>query len=1298
MAHTSSAADVGMASPTIFTLVTRQMPATFTYQKLPEVCGPFGLNRSPSCQFMQRLKDFPPSMQDIIIVASTSSEDVGLFTRSKTPLTSNVPADSITNVFTTTSMATDSRRAQIPMTEDMSSNTSVIGMAMDFSSKTKVTRPLPAEEMDESSTPLPALMILNNEGVLMSWWVVYADSIRQGTAYPGLIVNVGTPQSQPQLISQAQPIANTIQQAAPAFGQSNFGQNGFHENASNMFGGSLSKPAAPAFGNAGGLGSQSSPWGTLGASTQPGGATAFGKPSFGNATPFGSTAPGAAFGASGGLGNRASPWGTSSIATPTAPSAVFGQAGGLGAGPAFGATTSGGVFGAPSSNPNAGVGNVGSGFASFAQGSGFASASAAHGSGESVFGKSTPAASFGSVMDIGSSFGGPSNKSGDKPNGLFGSGDGFVLKSAWKNDAATKEDSNKPGGSESTSLFDGSFGKALGETAAGPGTPQIKESDMMSDHSDDNGRPSSPNAAPPRETTTPADTPASVKFFSNSPATGSLFGTQSQNKATPAATKSVIPATNTTSPNSFAAAVAASDPFASAAVKGGLFGTKHQDTETPATPRGSTPPISTFGMPNPAIVATTPKSPKIKLEPVDTPFGISKSLPQAPLPPNPTSKTSYTPSNSSPSSTAASKASGEDAPLPPDFIVPKNKKPAAPLDDLPLPPDFSHSTSKPSAAADADDEEIAPPPDDLPLSPEFSHSTSEPKAAADADDEEVAPPPDDLPLSPEFSHLTSGPSAAADADVEEIDLPSKEDDSLGEEDSGVDVAQDISPKSDTDQSLKVTPESSFGVQVDKSPIGGLFTKITRPQPHTAHPLFGEIGKPSATFFPPPTQSHSSPRSPSPIRSVIPRNMLRPDVSRSVSAPGIPPQGDLNRKATLGRPMRKKPLQQTSILGEEDSMEKLDRLKKQRAQQQAEEEQDLSDREDEKVREELETEVEPTTTLEPFIAHQDYVGNINKSGVSGQIERVYRDINSMVDTLGLNARSLQAFTKGHSELNQDGGRTREDLESDSDWCLIEIADLAAVENSIESDLDSGRLHDVQDKIADCRSLQKELAKTRSKNSDIKRIVDTIGDAEHAEALRAAPLSAEQSALRNDLRKDLTDFQKLLAEAEENVSILRAKLVSHDIGKKKGLGQKVPTVEAVERTITKMTGMVEKKSGDIDLLETQMRKLNVIGRNATSREGSPFATPPTSTKKNQALARTPASASSVNSNAAFFTPRSGFGGSTIGGANGSPRRRMSQVTAEDVDKYGSKARSRKETNGLLKEALRNREFRIRSLNDV
>ncbi|MCJ1474151.1 hypothetical protein MMC13_002809 [Lambiella insularis] len=1238
MAHTPSIPSDGMAAPTSYTLVTRQPPAAFAFQKLPEVCGPFGLNRSPSFHFIQRLKDFPPAVQDILIVASTSSEDVGLFTRSKTALSSEMPAEKITNVFTTTTMANDSRRAQIPMTEDMTSSTTAIGMALDLSSKTRVPRPLPGEEMDESPGPLPALMILNNEGVLIAYWIVYADSIRQSTAYPGLVV-AGLQQQQATGLGQptSAPSTTSILPAAPAPVQSAFGKNSFGASGSpGAFASGFSKPAAPAFGassipgsssgafgTATGLRNQQSLWGTAGRNGPMGGSSVtFGQPAFGSATAI--TAPitqRAAFGAPGGIGNKASPWGTPATSASTATPSVFGQQSGMSN------ASTGGIFGSSSINTVTGTAASG-GFASFAKGPGFAASSAAQGTGESVFGKSTPATSFTSAMDVGSSFGGTPSKPAEKPAGLFGSGGNFVLSSSWKNENPVKADTPKQSDGQFKSLFGNDFGKSLGDTAARSNASEIKEADMMSDKSNDHSLPDSPVSPAPPATTTPADTPAPPKFTTDPPRAGGFFGTQTQNTISPAAVQSSTPTQRPGPANVFPNQTEAKAP------------------PVPSPAQTTTPRPPLFGTPPSATATQQVKSPLIKTEPVETPFGVHKSVPQAPLPPDSTSKTSYTPDTSSAVSSATSKSSA-DAPLPPDFLKPSSKKPSTSDDnfDSPLPPDFLPSKTKPKPSDDIADDE--------------------PPLPADADD--------------------------------------GLDDDLDDEGSGVDVAQEISPSSDHNPISKMSHESSFGAQSERSPLDGLFTKIGRPQTQKIKPLFGEIGTTSVPRLPPPTKTQLSPRSPSPIRSAVPGDLLRPDAARSISAHAIPPRAGLNRKVTLGRPSQSNVPSNPSVSAEERHKAELARIAKQKAEKQAEEEQDLSDREDEKVREELATEVEPTTSLEPFIAHQDYTGNIDKPGIPGQIEKVYRDINSMIDTLGLNARSLEAFTKGHSEMNKDGGRDREDLESDADWVLVEIADLAAVENSIGSDLQQGRLRNVQDKIESCRELQKDLAKIRTRNAEIKRQVYARSDPDKIEALRAAPLSPEQSALRHDLRKDFTNFQKLLTEAEEGISMLRAKLTSVEGGNKGGSGQKVPTVEAVERTIMKMTGMVEKKSGDIDVLELQMRKLNVIG-NIASREGSPFVTPPTSARKGQALMQTSSSSSSINGNGAFFTPRSGKStlrdsmASSAGGMNRTARRKMSQVTDGEVKRYGEKVKKRREVGGLLKEALIKRGVRVRGLDDI
>ncbi|MCJ1394297.1 hypothetical protein MMC18_007175 [Xylographa bjoerkii] len=1248
MAHTPSIADQGMASSTTFTLVTRLSPASYTFQKLPDVCGPYGLNRSPSFQFIQRLKDFPPALEDMLIVASTSSEDIGVFAKSKTPLTSEMPAEKITNVFTTVSMANDSRRAQIPMTEDMSSNTSAIGMAIDLSSKIKVVRPLPGEEMDESAGPVPALMILNNDGVLMAWWIIYADSIRQGTTYPGLIATASGQHQQLQAPTTPNTLATASPLVAPTFGQTTFGQSAFGtSNSLGAFGAATNKPSTPAFGAgntlgtstsafgaSSGLGIKQSPWGTPGTNGAISAAPAFGKSAFGAATPVGTSTQGAAFGTTGGLGNRSSPWGATSTATPIATPGVFGKPSGLGMQnpPALGTTSSGGIFGAPMSSTITSTGTSG-GFAAFANGPGFAAGAAAKGSGESVFGKSTTAASFGSNMDIGSSFGGTPSKTTEKPASIFGTGGGFVLGTASKNINAGKAESSMPSDGPPMSLFGSEFGKILGDTTARSDPPPIKEADMTSDKSDDdNNNPSSPDSPASLTTTTPADTPAPAKFATAPPVTGGWFGTQAQSKVTPAAVQTSTPAGKT----------ATSNFFAVPPKTGGLFSTQAQSDKTPAAVGNSTPAPSLFAKPTPALATPVPKSPIIKAEPTESPPGVSGGLPQAALPPESTSKTSYTPGNSSTSSTAASKSS-DDAPYPPETVKPSGKlisNADERFDDMPLPPDFLPSKAKSIAQKD---------------------------------------------LAPEESVLPTDGG----------------DDDLDGEGSGVDVGRDISPTSDPSHSPRATPESSFGAQSEKSPLGGMFTKVGRSQTKSGEPLFGELGTSSVPYFPIPSKAQQSPRSPSPIRAGLPGDLLRPDTVRSISAHAIPPRAGMNRKVTMGRPPQSNVPSKTPTPPEDSYKEEREKVLRRQAQKQAEEEQDLSDREDEKVREELATEVEPTRTLDPFIAHQDYVGNINKPGIPGQIERVYRDINSMIDTLGLNARSLDGFTKGHSEMNKDGGRTREDLDFDNDWVLIEIADLNAVENSMESDLEQGRLRGISEKLHSCREMQRELSKMKKRSIEMKRMVKARSDPSKIEALRSAPLSAEQSVMQHDLRKDFTNFQKLLAEVEEGVSLLRVKLATVESGKSKGSMRKVPTVEAVERTILKMTGMIEKKSGDIDVLELQMRKLNVAGH-VSSREGSPFVTPPTSAKKS-ALIRTPASMSSLNGKAEFFTPRSSRGtfrdsmASNTNGFDGTPRKGMGQLTGGDIKTYSDKAKRRREVNHSLKAALNRRGIRVRGIDD-
>ena len=132
MVHNPSNFDPNQAPSSIFHLVTRQHNSGgHVYQKLADPAPNFGLNRSPPHHFLLRLRDFPPNLKDLIIVASTASTDIGLFTRSTVPLASDKPAEQITGIFTMTEMSDDSRRAQLPVNDEME-DTSPIGAILDL--------------------------------------------------------------------------------------------------------------------------------------------------------------------------------------------------------------------------------------------------------------------------------------------------------------------------------------------------------------------------------------------------------------------------------------------------------------------------------------------------------------------------------------------------------------------------------------------------------------------------------------------------------------------------------------------------------------------------------------------------------------------------------------------------------------------------------------------------------------------------------------------------------------------------------------------------------------------------------------------------------------------------------------------------------------------------------------------------------------------------------------------------------------------------------------------------------------
>lgn len=905
--------------------------------------------------------------------------------------------------------------------------------------------------------------------------------------------------------------------------------------------------AGPAFGTSTQPGQKSSPWGNAASTSaaKTGGAV-FGSSSFGTPSASGSTfgKPNPiGFGQSSQLGMRTS----SSWAAGGVPAPAFGQAGFS----SFAKSSGNGnnnqsPLGAASASPSSG------GFSAFAKQGGFSAVSAENASGPGVFGSGSklPGGSFGGADNSNAPTNSAFASRETKPSGgLFGSTP-FKLESSFKPDQSQGGGIKQPAAANGPSMFGSGFESALkgAEQAPRASTPPAKDEQMdTGDATVEHAPQATPaslfSAALRQESTTPTTTPAPTRFgISSSPAPGtSLFG----QATTLGGSGGLFDSTGQTpKPTGFA----------------GFF---DQPSETPKAAAESKGELET---------------PKIKLEEQD-----------GPLPPDTTSKSAY-PLGASSSSSATSSVpkqpfgmSGtaskpEAAPFPPDFATPKAPrtsddasdvtKPAntaeqAEIDDAPLPPDFT-KVSKPAVP-------------DAPLPPD--PTISEPPSKSDR-------PP--LPLDVVLPKAPSHEGSSAVSGPEDSEEGSDFEEENASEGSGVDVAKDLSPSTGG-----LMPTPGF------TPYGGdgeTTSASARPGHDRPKPLFGEISR-NAPLFPRPDAT--SPRSPSPVRGAVPQRVFRTDATRSVSAPGLASHilGAKKSQSMMGAPIVSK---EKLASAEESFLQQHRRL---RARQDAEEARPLMDEEDDEVQKVLASEFEGTLELNEFIAHSN-VAPPARDSIPSQVEAVYRDINSMIDTLGLNARSVKAFLKGHMEGSKKGDRNKDDLEIPDDWVLCEVSELGLVlDNELYSDLEDGRVQDLEGKLDACHDLGREMQRLRAKQEDLKRVIMARLDPEQVEAARTLPLSAEQQAQQNELRREFAKFSKLLAQAEEAVTLLKTRIASASGSSGRG-GANVPTVEAVMRTITKMTSMAEKRSGDIDVLETHMRKMRL---GSVSREGSPMMTP-------------------------------------------------------------------------------------------
>ncbi|EED23444.1 nuclear pore complex subunit Nup159, putative [Talaromyces stipitatus ATCC 10500] len=1185
--------DAGMVPDSDYYIIERHPSKPLLYRQLPIICTPFGLKRSPAYHFIARLSKYDPGLKDALIISSTASTDIGLATRVETPFKE---ADEMTkDVFTTTTVMEETRRATLPLNAD-SMETSTIGLILDLTS----TETVSYDVEKETKTPLPNIMVLTNEGVLLSWWFFYFKAIEAGLPY-STTATASTTQQRPALAPPSTP-APTLASAPnirPSFGQPAFGQTGFGapQSQSSVFGKPSSTPTTPSFDTTSAFGNSQKP--TFGAPSTLGGGT-----SFASTTPI--KPPASTFGSPGILGQRGSSFGQPGLGLASNSQPAFGQVGGLG-GKGFGG------FSSPSaaqSTFNAGATASGGGFSNFAKSGGFGAITSSQPA-ESPFGKPSTDSPFGKPTQA--TFG--TTQASDDFKSPFGlPKGGFKIGSTFKPDEKSAADNEPTFGKPSKSgAF--SLGSSFGTLLGGDVEKTSPPTESMDDTQDVAATPS--DQKPP-----------------------TLFG----------------------KPTAFGTP---QSPITSPPKISGLFGTQSQSTTTPAAAQTSRPSML-FGSSS-AASPFSPLSPLSEKTVVPTLSSERESV-EAPLPPDATSRAVYGPGDTSASSNV-SKSSYDEAPLPPSFT--KSKK----IDDAPLPPDFLKKSEK------------LPEPESAPLPPDFLPRAKETKE-----------PASDVPLPvKEESILLPHESEGSDGDFE---------------DSGEEITHDVSPPNETVESesasFKTSPESSFGGTSRKEPTGGLFTKVTipesQPRAQPLKPLFGEIPQPSIP--PPKPQANAkSPRSPSPVRPGARRGHLRPEQTRSTSAPSVP-RSMFGFKPTPAKPPPSRfeePLSQGDLIEEEESKAAAAESKRLAS----EAEYLSSDDEDLLIRAELDQPLVPAPTLDPFIPRQEYSGEHFKPGIPGQIERLYRDINSMIDTLGLNSRSISSYILYEEEnRTADLSEWQRILFSDTPTNILDqnisISDIENVEGLLEflaARLEEQRLSNVQEKINECqRLLSNDIFNLHDQCVHIQRILDSYSD---TVSVRTQPLSAEQASLQQDLRKASTSIQSLLTELEQGITLLRAKIADFSGVNRSLSGRlttKKPTVEAVTSTIATMMNMAESKSSDIDVLEAQMKKLGIELRSSTSREGSPISTP---IKKFGF--RVPVTPDSDGKRSPYQTPQSTsrFQASVNGSARHSRLRNVNfqseSIPNQDSDEWKTRTRRRKEIARNLKRAIGERKVKVRTMDD-
>ena len=237
----------------VFMILRDPKANTMTYSAFPlDVAPPFGDTSRWPCRYACTLRDWMP-MKHIIFMACSASTDVGVI--------------GFKHAWEALELEETSRPVLPFSSQDETSDTAPVALALDLSSTDSVPDPNAAAKGEDPSTTLPAVPILyvyTNDGVLLAYHVIFTEA---EAPYPGMVSIESNPAFSPSALP-APTIPQPSSTPAPAFGSTFTPMPTFASTSTpaptfgstTAFGGTSSKPAiasAPAFGQTSSFGAAS---------------------------------------------------------------------------------------------------------------------------------------------------------------------------------------------------------------------------------------------------------------------------------------------------------------------------------------------------------------------------------------------------------------------------------------------------------------------------------------------------------------------------------------------------------------------------------------------------------------------------------------------------------------------------------------------------------------------------------------------------------------------------------------------------------------------------------------------------------------------------------------------------------------------------------------------------------------------------------------------------------------------------------------------------------------------------------